>query len=186
MATQSSTLAWKISWMEETSRLQSKGSQRVGHDWATKLKLMYNSIMLVNKQMEQNQIIHVWLNDFKQRSKAIQWRKDRLKKKMLLKQFLQFKSPNSLWPYELWVTRFHCPWNFPGKNGGVSWYFLLQGIFQTQEFTTEPLRKPHGISLKNWLMQNCTCKEKSPQYFIYSLHHIQRQFKTNLMEHFKL
>ena len=36
--------------------------------------------MLVNKQMEQNQIIHVWLNDFKQRSKAIQWRKDRLKK----------------------------------------------------------------------------------------------------------
>ena len=26
-------LAWKIPWMEEPGRLQSKGSQRVGHDW---------------------------------------------------------------------------------------------------------------------------------------------------------
>ena len=32
MATHSSTLAWKISWTEEPSRLQSVGSQRVGHD----------------------------------------------------------------------------------------------------------------------------------------------------------
>ena len=32
MATHSSTLAWKIPWMEETDRLQSMGSQRVGHD----------------------------------------------------------------------------------------------------------------------------------------------------------
>ena len=32
MATHSSTVAWKISWMEEPGRLQSMGSQRVGHD----------------------------------------------------------------------------------------------------------------------------------------------------------
>ena len=32
MATHSSTLAWKIPWMEETGRLQSMGSQRVRHD----------------------------------------------------------------------------------------------------------------------------------------------------------
>ena len=32
MATQSSTLAWKIPWMEEPGRLQSMGSQGVGHD----------------------------------------------------------------------------------------------------------------------------------------------------------
>ena len=37
MATHSSTLAWKIPWMEEPDRLQSMGSQRVGHDWATSL-----------------------------------------------------------------------------------------------------------------------------------------------------
>ena len=32
MAIQSSTLAWKIPWTEEPGRLQSLGSQRVGHD----------------------------------------------------------------------------------------------------------------------------------------------------------
>ena len=32
MATHSSILAWKILWMEEPSRLQSMGSQRVRHD----------------------------------------------------------------------------------------------------------------------------------------------------------
>ena len=32
MATHSSTLAWRIPWMEEPSGLQSTGSQRVGHD----------------------------------------------------------------------------------------------------------------------------------------------------------
>ena len=32
MATYSSTLAWKIPWTEKPSRLQSMGSQRVGHD----------------------------------------------------------------------------------------------------------------------------------------------------------
>ena len=31
MATHSSTLAWKIPWTEEPRRLQSMGSQRVGH-----------------------------------------------------------------------------------------------------------------------------------------------------------
>ena len=32
MATHSSNLAWKIPWMEEPGKLQSMGSQRVGHD----------------------------------------------------------------------------------------------------------------------------------------------------------
>ena len=32
MATHSSTVAWKILWVEEPNRLQSKGSQRVGQD----------------------------------------------------------------------------------------------------------------------------------------------------------
>ena len=32
MATHSSILAWRIPWTEEPGRLQSTGSQRVGHD----------------------------------------------------------------------------------------------------------------------------------------------------------
>ena len=40
MAPHSSTLAWKIPWMEEPGRLQSMGSLRVGHDWETSLSLL--------------------------------------------------------------------------------------------------------------------------------------------------
>ena len=36
MATHSSILSWKIPWTEESGGLQSTGSQRVGHDLATK------------------------------------------------------------------------------------------------------------------------------------------------------
>ena len=39
MAPHSSTLAWQIPWTEEPGRLQSMGSMRVGHDWATSLSL---------------------------------------------------------------------------------------------------------------------------------------------------
>ena len=39
MAPHSSTLTWKIPWTEEPGRLQSMGSWRVGHDWATSLSL---------------------------------------------------------------------------------------------------------------------------------------------------
>ena len=39
MAPHSSTLAWKIPWMEEPGRLQSMKSLRVGPDWATSLSL---------------------------------------------------------------------------------------------------------------------------------------------------
>ena len=39
VATHSSTLAWKIPWTEQPGRLQSMGSQRVRHDWATSLSL---------------------------------------------------------------------------------------------------------------------------------------------------
>jgi len=39
MAPHSGTLAWKIPWTEEPGRLQSMGSLRVRHDWATSLSL---------------------------------------------------------------------------------------------------------------------------------------------------
>ena len=39
MTPHSSTLAWKIPWMEEPGGLQSMGSLRVRHDWATSLSL---------------------------------------------------------------------------------------------------------------------------------------------------
>ena len=41
MAIHSSTLAWKIPWTEEPNRLQSMGSQSVGHDWVTSLHFSF-------------------------------------------------------------------------------------------------------------------------------------------------
>ena len=39
MAPHSSTLPWRIPWTEEPGGMQSMGSLRVGHDWATSLSL---------------------------------------------------------------------------------------------------------------------------------------------------
>ena len=47
MAACSSFLAWKIPWTEEAGSLQSMGSQRVGHDWATSLSLLFFSQLFV-------------------------------------------------------------------------------------------------------------------------------------------
>ena len=60
MATHSSILAWKIQWTEETRGLQSMGSQRVGHDWATSLH--FTSLHVKKSHMRENQppLFHSW------------------------------------------------------------------------------------------------------------------------------
>ena len=45
MASHSSILAWRIPWTEEPGRLQSMGSQRVGHSWVTKQHKAVNSLI---------------------------------------------------------------------------------------------------------------------------------------------
>ena len=55
MAIHSSTLAWKIPWTEEPDRLQSMGSQRVGHVWATGLNWS-----LSRSQHQQPSVQLVW------------------------------------------------------------------------------------------------------------------------------
>ena len=50
----------------------------------------------------------------------------------------------SLWPYGLIPTRLFWPWDFPGKNTGVSCHVLLQGIFLTQG------SNPHLLNLLHW------------------------------------
>ena len=44
MATHSSILAWRIPWTEEPGGLQSRGLQKVRHDWATKHKQIRGQI----------------------------------------------------------------------------------------------------------------------------------------------
>ena len=58
MAPHSSTLAWKIPWMEEPGRLQSMGSLRVGHNSATSLSLFH--FPAVEKEMATHSSVLAW------------------------------------------------------------------------------------------------------------------------------
>ena len=49
---------------------------------------------------------------------------------------------DSLQPPWAVATRLPCPWGFPGKNAGVGWHFLLQGIVLTQESNPHLLPSP--------------------------------------------
>ena len=53
IATLSSILAWRVPWTEEPGRLQSMGSQRVGHDWVTFSSLGWGPLtcILVSSQV---------------------------------------------------------------------------------------------------------------------------------------
>ena len=50
MATHSSTLVWKIPWMEEPGGLQSMGSQRVGHNRVTSLVTFNHQFLLTRRR----------------------------------------------------------------------------------------------------------------------------------------
>ena len=54
IAIHSSILAWKIPWKEESGRLQSMGSQRVRHDWATFLLFMAAKVLRAHIYKSEN------------------------------------------------------------------------------------------------------------------------------------
>ena len=60
MATHSSTLAWKIPWMEEPGRLQFMESLRVGHDWATSLSLFTFHFHALKEEMATHSNVLAW------------------------------------------------------------------------------------------------------------------------------
>ena len=61
---------------------------------------------------------------------------------------------DSLQPHELYPTMFLCPWDSPGKNNGVDYHFLLQGIFPTQG------SNPH-LPHCRWILY-CLSHQESP------------------------
>ena len=58
--THSSTLAWKIPWTEEPDGLQSMGSLKVGHDWATSLSLFTFHFHALEKEMATHSSVLAW------------------------------------------------------------------------------------------------------------------------------
>ena len=60
MAPHSSTLAWKIPWMEAPGRLQSMGWLRIGHDSVTSLSLFTFHFHVLEKEMATHSSILAW------------------------------------------------------------------------------------------------------------------------------
>ena len=60
MATHSSVLAWRIPWTVEPGRLQSMGSERVGHNWTTPLSFSFHLPLKV----QINIMVHAWCCTF--------------------------------------------------------------------------------------------------------------------------
>ena len=57
MAPHSRTLAWKIPWMEEPGRLQSKGSLRVGYDFTFTFTFHFHAF---EKEMATHSSVLAW------------------------------------------------------------------------------------------------------------------------------
>ena len=134
MAPHSSTLAWKILWMEEPGRLQFTGSQRVWHDRVTSLSLSnYGGGNEDNGEKHCN-VCH-WNNSC---NHYIELRHP--SEKIFIHELSSFRSAFSKRTNYVWVLscvhlcdptekpiRLFCPWDYPSKNTQVGCHFLLQG-----------------------------------------------------------
>ena len=107
-------------WTGRPGVLRFMGSQRVGHDWATELnwtELNWTIYIIIIRKIDHTSSPSPRLNVFS----------------FFLLELLLFSLMSNYFVTP-WTVAHQalCPWDFPGKNTGVSCHFLLQGIFLTQ------------------------------------------------------
>ena len=116
MATHSSILAWRIPWTEEPGGLQSTGSQRVGHDWATSLthSLLSSRLGPCNKrQINKKKIREKGISIYIHTGKLREWVTQRDNLELGLKYHLSIYKERRVWgrpvkgrwPGKVWKTR---------------------------------------------------------------------------------
>ena len=127
MATHSSTLAWKILWTEEPGRLQSMGSQRVGHDSATSLSEWMKLLSHVRLFATPWTVAH-------QAPPSMGFSRQEYWSGLPFPPSMQWSEKwkwsrsvvsDSSQPHGLQPTRLLRPWHFPGKSIGVGCHCLL-------------------------------------------------------------
>ena len=153
MAPHSSTLAWKIPWMEEPGRLQSLESLRVGHDWVTSLSLSCigegNGNPLQCSCLENPRDRGAWWAAIYGVAQS-RTRRKRLSSSsssrgpgtchhgyrgmiILITHICYSESESrSVVSYSLCPHGLYSPWNSPGQNTGVGSLSLFQVFFPTQ------------------------------------------------------
>ena len=129
MAPHSSTLAWKIPRMEEPGRLQSMGSLRVRHDWATSF-----SLFTVMHWRRKWQPIPVFLPGKSHGRRSLEgcspwgrWGSDTTER-------LHFNFSLSLFTFMHWRMKWQpTPVFLPGESQGWgSWWAAVYGVAQSQ------------------------------------------------------
>ena len=71
-------------------------------------------------------------------------------------------------PHGLYPVKLLCPWDFPGKNAGVSYHAFLQVIFQTQGI--EPMSPAlQADSLPSKPPKCCLSSQKYRNYITYRM-----------------
>ena len=117
MANHSSILAWKNPWTEEPGRLQSMGSQRVGHNWATSLhgirlrEYMWEWVLEVLAQSEVYNFRPGWVfwdRFCYQILDCADWAAESISNSFLS------------WFITIWIQQYQTQWNRPE----ISWYAI--------------------------------------------------------------
>ena len=127
MATHSSTLAWKIPWMEKPGRLQSMGLQRIGHDWTTSLSLSHHFRRA--SQGAQWQRIYLLMHEMRRHRFDLWFGKIPWRKEMAIRSSIhagKFHGEGSVVGYSPWFTK--------------SWTWLRErACTQAHHFGTKPV-----------------------------------------------
>ena len=146
MAPHSSTLAWKIPWMEEPGRLQSMRSQRVRHDWMISLSFTFSIFItsflkLGSGSLNKYFYFFVLSGDF---SYSFNW------------EFLNFSVSMNLGEnYLLWSWRALFMWEHPCVDC-VSPVFLVQRLFS--QFAVHYSGCDwYGIQSLHWMLGMASC-----------------------------
>ena len=121
MAPHSSTLTWKIPWMEEPGRLKSMGLLKVGHNFTFTFQFP-----TLEKEMATHSSIFAWrIPGMGEPSGLLSVGLHRVRHDWndlaTVAAAMDCRPPGS-----------SAPWGSPGKNSGVGFHALLQGMFPYQ------------------------------------------------------
>ena len=155
-------------WTEESGWLQSIGSQRIRHDWAS--KHMFLDMRILSLSFCEFMYLCI-SNCLKKEVKKYIHAQIYFCICVCVCGWVGAQSCLTLWDPLYYI----CSWNFPGKNTGVGCHFLLQWIFSTHRsepvslasptlagrfFTTEPPGKPTVVNgsnkIKNYYSKKCS------------------------------
>ena len=180
MAPHSSTLAWKIPWMEEPGRLQSMGSLRVGHDWVLHFHFSLSCIGEGNGNPLQCSCLEnprdrgAWwaaaygVTQSRTRLKWLSSSSSRTIFRIILSNKVYcwlYSQRNKNFTSFLYLlcdprpARPLCPWNSPGKNTGVGSHSFLWGSsvpgFEPGSMALQTDSLLSGPPVKPSLLMNC-------------------------------